>query len=159
MTTYVLATETSFWHTFAPGIAVSVVSALVVASIFSLFRRLQAPLFELRKTDDKRASLKYNGWFPIQLGENFELGEGTVLTTPTRKAQMAGDFMGRSARKTVAIDTLTPGEGVTISFRRLIRSRGNILASGNCPEVTSIRDSRLKFFGWKTYRLELIAGS
>lgn len=158
MTIYSSVAESSFWENVFPGLASGIVSGLVVALALALLQKLRAPLFELRKSDDNRANLKYNGWFPIQLGENWEFEEGVVLTTPTPKAHLAGDYVGRATRKTVAFERLTPGEGVTISFRRLLRSRGNRLASGNCPDVTTIRNSRLKFFGWKTYRLELTAG-
>lgn len=158
MTIYVFASEPSFWEAVRSSAVGGIVAGIVVAVVLAVLQKFRAPLFELRKSDNHRANLKYNGWFPIQLGGNHAHHEGEILTTPTPKAVIAGDYMGQATRKTVAFDRFTPGESVTISFRRRIKPRGNRHGSVSCPDVTTIRNRWFQFFGWKSYQLELTAG-
>lgn len=105
MTIYISTMESSFWENVLPGLVSGSVSGLVVALALALLQKMRTPLFELRKSDVSRATLKYNGWFPIQLGENWKLGEGVVLTTPTPKAVVAGDYgVGRRVRQSHLTD-------------------------------------------------------
>lgn len=158
MTIYVLASEPSFWESVRSSAVGGIVAGIVVAVVLAVLQKFRAPLFELRKSDEHRANLKYNGWFPTQLGGNHAHHQGEILTTPSPKGEVAGDYMGPATRKTVAFDSFTPGESVTISFRRRIKPRGNTQAAVSSPDVTIIRNRWFQFFGWKTYQLELTAG-
>lgn len=169
MITYVVSTEPSFWNAVWPSAVGGILAGLVVAFVLGRVQRIRTPLFELTQVTEDRAILKYNGWiFPVELGKNWELGEGEILSTPSRKGTLEGDRMSPGEEIVVGIDycrdgdekiVLKPGGGVGLTYRRRLRAQAKRgVDPRSLPEPFDVPPRRFPRFGaWKLRRIVLKA--
>lgn len=161
MITYVVSTEPSFWNAVWPSAVGGILAGLVVAFVLGRVQRIRTPLFELTQVAEEIAILKYNGWiFPVELGKNWELGEGTILSTPNRKGTLEGDRMSPGEEIVVCIDyyrndgekfVLKPGGSVGLTYRRRLRAQAKSGVDPRLlPEPFDVPTRRFPRFGaWK----------
>lgn len=169
MTIYLLPSAPSFWSSVWPSVVGGIIAGLVVALTVGRIQRIRTPLLQLTQVAGDKAILKYNGWiFPIELGKNWEMGEGTILSTPSRKGALEGDRMSPGEEKVVRIDyppnrdqriTLTLGGTVSLTYR--IRLSSRITGPTNIdsyPDPFSMEKHRFpRFWTWRDYQLVLKA--
>lgn len=127
-----------------------VISGLIIAATIAILVKVRTPLFEVVQVAENRAILKYNGWLPIELGATWDMGKGEILFSPDPKGAIAGDRMAPHSDKVVSFIQITPGESLSIAYRRRWTSEVRGPDEMNYPNATDlVGNKRTKFWGWK----------